>query len=50
MMDLKKAEKLKLYLNGPSATVALNPLGTPLLLIPEYDNSLSQTDKDRVYI
>ena len=49
MMDLKKAEKLKLYLNGPSATVALNPLGTPLLLIPEYDNSLSQTDKDRVY-
>ena len=49
MMDLKKAEKLKVYLNGPSKTVALNPLGTPLLLIPEHDNSLSQTDKDRVY-
>ena len=49
MMDLKKAEKLKAYLNGPSKTVALNPLGTPLLLIPEHDRSLSQTDKDRVY-
>ena len=49
MMDLKKAENLKAYLNGPSKTVALNPLGTPLLLIPEHDRNLSQTDKDRVY-
>ena len=49
MMDLKKADKLKAYLNGPSKTVVTNPFGTPLLLIEEHDNSLSQTDKDRVY-
>lgn len=51
MMDLKKADKLKAYLNGPNKSISTTPFGTPplLVLVPEHDNNLTHTDKERVY-